>query len=114
MGQKGPSEGGVKTPGGMDLRGPGGPSRGGDPPLGGSKRAKKWQSKGVPLVCHLGPCKFPMKNGLAGQILTPPGGSSGGPPPSGGGFLAPPGLVGGGSPPRGGPRGPKRAKKGPF
>ena len=96
--------GGVKTPGGMDLRGPGGPSRGGTPPGGGPggggpppggvKKGQKVAIQGGPLGLPPRPLQIPYEK-WAGwpDFDPPPGGSSGGPPPSGGGFLAPPGLV---------------------
>ena len=79
----------------------------------GSKRAKKWLTKGAPLVCHLAPWKIPMKIWLAGHFWTPPGGVSGGPPPSGGDFSA--SRPRGGVPPLGGaPKGPKKGHFWPF
>ena len=66
------------------------------------------------MVSHLAPCKFPMKNGLAGQISTPPRGVPGAHPPLRGGIFSASRPEGGGPPPWGGPRGPKRAKKGHF
>ena len=115
-GPGGALEGGGPPPGG-------GPEGGGPPPGGvkkGSKGAKKWQTKGVPLVRHFSPWEFPIEMGpgrpkkrsagpkkaLFGGVPPPWGGSLGGaPPPRGGGFGAYRPVLGGGPPLGGGPRG---------
>ena len=66
------------------------------------------------MVCHLAPCKFPMKNGLAGQISTPPRGVPGAHPPLRGGIFSASRPGRGGSPPLGGPQGAKKGQKRPF
>ena len=100
-GCRGPSEGGGRPPGGMDLRGPGGPfrggdpprggvRRGGDPPLGGSKRAKKGQkvaNQGGPLGEPPGPLQIPYEKWAGWPDFDPPqGGPRDPPPPPGGDF----------------------------
>ena len=66
------------------------------------------------MVCHLAPCKFPMKNGLAGQILTPPRGVPGTHPPLRGGIFSASRPGQGGVPPPGGPQGAKKGQKRPI
>ena len=95
-GGRGPSEGGGRPPGGMDLGGPGGPSEGGGPPPGGVlegggpppggvKKGQKVAIQGGPLGLPPGPLQIPYEKWAGWPLLDPPGGGLRGPPPPPGG-----------------------------